>query len=396
MFSSVEWAKRWLPAVFLLLSLFLPWWTMIDLSVESSLHRAETYHFRPFESFRLSFPWADILDFSFWSSFTSPSISYFVAFSNIPFLCFVSGLALLGGLCGLSNDRGTRTLGGLLGTGSVVFYFVRQLVFPPLELPGIFYFGIGEYYTGGLHRFQLSAVWFLSVGFCLAAIGSLMLLAPPVRTPMSLVSVVRTGLERSKELIVLGIGRVKRQLPAVFLLASLFIPWSMIIEVSNPNVETYYGSVGRGFQVFHNIALSFPWEESMRFYIGSAELQTNWAVEFSLIPYFVFVSALIVVAGLCGLSSRDETRTLGGLLGIMGVISYSILILPKFVPSVVLKQVENPFFGTYLPEEVATDMFTWFISPGFFLATIGSLMLLLLPPIKTLIEILRKPVAPTA
>jgi hypothetical protein len=29
MLLSFEWAKRWLPAVFLLLSLFLPWWIMV-------------------------------------------------------------------------------------------------------------------------------------------------------------------------------------------------------------------------------------------------------------------------------------------------------------------------------------------------------------------------------
>jgi hypothetical protein len=86
----------------------------------------ETHYFRPFDSLRLSFLWVDQTDFS--TSEVGLRAYHYVRFCNIPFLLFVSALVLLGGLCGLSNEKRTRTLGGLLGVGGVVFYLVLRLV----------------------------------------------------------------------------------------------------------------------------------------------------------------------------------------------------------------------------------------------------------------------------
>ena len=119
MFLSVEWAKRWLPAVFLLLSLFLPWWTMYStrkmrLGSVPEITPPEPVGFE-FVLY-LSFPWMDhipiYVNFNEYD-FVSIGMSS-VKFSEIPSLCFVSTLILLGGLCGLSSKRKTRILGGVL------------------------------------------------------------------------------------------------------------------------------------------------------------------------------------------------------------------------------------------------------------------------------------------
>ena len=134
--------------------------------------------------------------------------------------------------------------------------------------------------------------------------------------------------------------------------------------------------------------LSFPWQSySVLIYPESVSVAS--AVRLYEIPYFFFVSALIVLAGLCGLSSRDRTRTLGGLLGITGMISYVILIMPiclswLFPPT--LREIGYPFFATY---RIDIGVVIWFLSVGFYLALAGSLMLLL-PLIRTLLERLRK------
>jgi len=384
MFLSVEWAKRWLPAVFLLLSLVLPWWTMVDLYSKSSFARmrgwAETSYYRPFESFTSSYLWADQLDFSFRPSYLE--IWYFVEFFHIPFLFFISALVLAGGLFGLSNERRARTVGGLLGIGSVIFYSIWRFAYPPINWVRNIYFGIGEYQVGFGFPFEVGAVWFLSVGFYLATFGSLMLLFLSIRTP---IETSEGPIFLKKEFISSSIRLTKSRIPTIFLLVSLFLPWWALVYVKT---QRWSSLIGR--YLFQG-DLSFPWGELVKVHIGSAGLHMGWAVEFSLIPYFGFASALVVVAAYFGLFSKDRTRILGGLLGIMSIISYSILILPRSIASVLyLQEFGSPFFGMYQLTRVAgMDRLIWFVSHGFYLAIIGSLMLLS-PLFRTLVERLRK------
>jgi hypothetical protein len=383
MFLTVEWAKRRLPAVLLLLSLFLPWWTMIDLHSTGTYAEAETYYFPPFERFTLSFLWSDSLRFFVYTRYSSLCVSHYVKFFNIPFLFVVSSLILLSALCGLSDEKRTRTLGGLLGIGSVIFYFIWRFVFPPFRWVSNFYFGIGEYRIGitGLSSAVVGTVWFLSIGFYLAAIGSVTLLA--FRTGTSMDRSNELNFLRLKELIFLSIGWIKRRLPTIFLLMSLFIPWWVLVYV--PPGQGWSLSIGR--HLFHGI-WSFPWEEVMEFEFGSVGLVMYYGVQFYFIPYVIFVCASILVAGLCGLSSKDRTRTLGGLLGMVGIVSYSIIILPESVLFYSARVMGNPFFGIYPPVQ-ADYYYIWFLSFGLYLALAGSIMLLL-PTTRTLIERLRK------
>jgi len=131
MFLSVEWAKRWLPAVFLLLSLFLPWWTMIEASEVWIGQRVEIpTRYR----FYLSFPWAETVSISqgttdvLW-------VNYNISIYDIPYFCFVSTLILVGVLCGLSGKSRIRTLGGLLGMGGLISYFIIALPKPTYQFP---------------------------------------------------------------------------------------------------------------------------------------------------------------------------------------------------------------------------------------------------------------------
>jgi len=361
MFLSVEWAKRWLPALFLLLSLFLPWWTRIDLYAYSKFMK-ETYYFRPFESFTLSFPWAEELEFL--SSDGGMGAWYGLEFFNVPFLFLVSALIPLGGLCGLSNQRRTRTLGGLLGIGGVVLYFVWSLVFPPYIRGGEFrdfYFGIGEYRAGFSGRYPtVGAVWFISVGFYLAIIGSLLLLALSIRTPTETPKEpVFSVIEGLRESIFLSIAWIKRRLPAMFLLLSLLLPWWTMINVWDSGHSLY-------------LHLSFPWNPDVRFIVNRFGLNGSLGAKFYDIPSFFFVSALISVGGLCGFSYKRKIRSLGGLLAVLGVVSFFVLVFHK----------NFPYFGV-------DRTIIWFLSFGFYLALAGSLMLLL-PLIRALIERLRK------
>jgi hypothetical protein len=151
-------------------------------------------------------------------------------------LLFVSALVLLGGLCGLSNEKRTRTLGGLLGVGGVIFYLVLRLVFPPWRgwSRRDFYFGSGEYVGGMISNpLYIRAVWFLSVGFYLAVIGSLLLLVLSIR-PLaeSPKAFVFSSIGAIKELFFSTIAWIKRRLPAVFLLLSLLLPWWAKIELA--------------------------------------------------------------------------------------------------------------------------------------------------------------------
>lgn len=173
MFLSVKWAKRWLPAVFLLLSLFLPWWTFV--SGHMGIHGY------------MSFPWSATVSVfqeteSIWGQFLIP-------YNRIPYMLFVSSSIVLAGLCGLADKSRVRTIGGLLGIVGVISYFI--LVFPKsigvfynLPWKGNPYFGIsyGSYIFRTGKTFYYTDIWFLSAGFYLALAGSLMLLLPLIRT----------------------------------------------------------------------------------------------------------------------------------------------------------------------------------------------------------------------
>jgi len=166
MFLSVEWAKRWLPAVFLLLSLFLPWWIMVRKWIELELY--------------LSFPWGPNVIISNESGWIS-------SVNEIPYFSFVSALLVMGGLCGLSSKRRSRILGGLLGITGAVSYFIFVFNKNFLSLVSYLrnpYFGIAHrWYMGRfVGRVDETRIWFLSFGFYLALAGSLMLLSPLIRT----------------------------------------------------------------------------------------------------------------------------------------------------------------------------------------------------------------------
>jgi len=190
----------------------------------------------------------------------------------------------------------------------------------------------------------------------------------------------------------LSVEWAKRWLPAVFLLLSLILPWWMW------SVGHWW--VREGFHLpYSESSLSFPWDENVSFYIiyspnDHMSFWVDFNVQFYRLPVSCFVSALIFVSGLFGLFVRNKIRTLGGLFGIAGVISYFALILPESINRVAFtgrffrRQLLNfPYFGFAIhePDECAT----WFLSIGFYLALAGSLMLLL-PLIRTLIERLKK------
>jgi hypothetical protein len=155
----------------------------------------------------------------------------------------------------------------------------------------------------------------------------------------------------------------------------------------------------------NRLFLSFLWNEMVRIDIQGLQtgLLVSWlsGVRFYRIPYLCSASALIFVSGLCGLSCKSKFRTLAGLLGIAGVISYFVLIFPQAMceigPAIRSESLPEriysfPYFGSAQHEWSKGFYRTysmWFLSVGFYLALAGSLMLLL-PLIKTLIERLRK------
>ena len=178
MFLSVEWAKRWLPAVFLLLSLFLPWWTFYWSRDYSGIWSDS----RPWWRMSVSFLWGDDVRIDYTIGKKVLWVSYDVLLDRVPYLFFTSALIMVAGLCGLTDKSKTRTLGGLLGIAGVVSYFVFVFRKTP------FYFDSHPVQLNphfGIYQSRYSAVvdiWFLSVGFYLALAGSLMLLLPLIRT----------------------------------------------------------------------------------------------------------------------------------------------------------------------------------------------------------------------
>ena len=178
----------------------------------------------------------------------------------------------------------------------------------------------------------------------------------------------------------LSVERTKRWLPAIFLLLSLFLPWWMWV---------YRG-------VVPYFILSFPWNEKVRLSIydvlifPNVAFQVSFTFQFHRLPVYRFVSGLVLMSGLYGLSVRSKIRTLAGLLGIAGIISYFALVLPE---SRFFRQVSNfPYFGFVILE--SDEIFIWFLSVGFYLALAGSLMLLS-PTVRTSIGRIKKRVSPT-
>jgi len=176
-FLNVEWAKRWLPAIFLLLSIHLPWSTIYSYQVFGSSVWYVT---------KCSFLWSDSL---FFLRYAQPRDLYFEFQATRAYIhaFLASSIVLLGGLSGLSGKNRTRRLGGFFGILGILIYFL--FVFPHsnvydelkygLESTGNPYFGISYSRVGSP---QFRGVWFLSPGFFLALAGSLMLLSPLIRT----------------------------------------------------------------------------------------------------------------------------------------------------------------------------------------------------------------------
>lgn len=196
MFLSIEWAKRWLPAVFLLLSLLLPWWMNFQVTM---MIKAPVGVIRP-PSYELdmSFPWHDMVEVEIYNRGTGFVYYGFcgIRFYRVPYSCFVSAMIFVSGLCGLSSKSKIRTLAGLLGIASLISYFV--LIFPeaiygagasiivfhtPVQRVRSFpYFGFAQVEWGVQNILRTYSTWFLSIGFFLALAGSLMLLSPLIRT----------------------------------------------------------------------------------------------------------------------------------------------------------------------------------------------------------------------
>jgi hypothetical protein len=192
MFLSVEWAKRWLPAIFLLLSLFLPWWMLWE---------------RGYSHFSLSFPWNEdvylftyigrhYVNYSPAGQYLSSSVGFSVSFFHLPVFCFVSALIFVSGLFGLSVRSKIRTLAGLLGIAGIISYFALIL---PVSLVWFSWRPFSEqvsnfpYFGFAIHERYGFVSWFLSIGFYFALAGSLMLLLPLIRT---LIERLRDGYAR--------------------------------------------------------------------------------------------------------------------------------------------------------------------------------------------------------
>jgi hypothetical protein len=172
----------------------------------------------------------------------------------------------------------------------------------------------------------------------------------------------------------------KRWLPAVFLLLSLFLPWWAFVWE----------------RMSSTVYMSLPWSATVGVFRETEYIWGEFLIRYNHIPYMLFVSSSIVVAGLCGLTDKSRVRTIGGLLGIVGVISYFVLVFPKSIGAFDPPLWEgNPYFGiahSWRPSRFAVavrETRIWFLSAGFYLALAGSLMLLS-PLIRTLIERLRK------
>lgn len=175
MFLSITWAKRWLPAILILLSLILPWWMSF-----SSLYSYDDFVHHGILNLRLSFPWGGMVElligFPMHEYVDGYVQGYYWVYEldRIPLLLLVSFSTMLGGLHALSNQERTRTKGGLFGVLGIITYFL--FVFH--RHPGSFFFSV----FGWSKILDVSYTSFISIGFFLALAGSLMLLSPLIKT----------------------------------------------------------------------------------------------------------------------------------------------------------------------------------------------------------------------
>ncbi len=178
----------------------------------------------------------------------------------------------------------------------------------------------------------------------------------------------------------------KRWLPAIFLLLSIHLPWSTVY---------YAEAVGRtsGWYVTR---CSFLWSECRLFFFPWGDLYFDLDATRAWLPA-ILVSSLIMLGGLAGLSGKNRTRKIGGFFGILGIFSYFLFVFPySVVYTIISNSLDNPNNPWYLNPYFGISRMSytpylklWFLSPGFFLALAGSLMLLS-PIIRTGIERIRK------
>jgi hypothetical protein len=288
MFLTVEWAKRWLPAVFLLLSLFLPWWTRIGTWNDPTfeLKQDETY----VVVVRIE-----------WNPNLEP-----IKFNHDAVVAEL-------------KREAART---------------QKPVITYLEQKGVKI---------------LNTFW----------LTNLILIEADANTMLDIVA-----------------------LPTV---ASVFPNFPIFIIDGTENRTTYESYES---ETVRFIDLSFLWVDDAKLYYypdinfsGSGYSSWSYKVLVYQIPYLCFISALIITAGLYGLIGNRRTRIRGGLLGIIGVLSYLIPIFNEFYGIYAVGWI--PYFGT------KQDTCVWFLSLGFYLALVGSLMLLS-PIIRTGIVRIRK------
>jgi len=168
--------KPFLPAIFLLLSFVLPWWTMVYGSYAWGEWGLTVSN---------SFLWGEI---NTWGKVVFISL-YINSWNYSGFVFTVPLLIVEGGVIGMSREKRARYLGGLLGIIGVFAYFVliHSVTFGIEEAivrGTIFgkYFGYTNRVRGLTDVTVTFALWFLSIGFYLAVIGSILLLLPAIRT----------------------------------------------------------------------------------------------------------------------------------------------------------------------------------------------------------------------
>jgi len=193
MFPSVEWAKRWLPTVFLLLSLVLPWVVFIkqDMIHPQSIHLPPWIEYTPYlyDSYHLSFLWNPLIEYDavIYDDMVRGTLRYLPFHENI--LNIVSALIITAGLCGFSRKKTIRNLGGVLGITGLISYFILSRFSISYFAKGYRllvdsnpYFGLVQDWEWWIIWVPKTHIWFLSFGFYFALAGSLMLLSPLIRT----------------------------------------------------------------------------------------------------------------------------------------------------------------------------------------------------------------------
>lgn len=344
---DAEWTKRWLPAAFLLLSLLRPWWIKIAFPFRwpgAPLHLV------------LFFPWSSnvwvISNVDPWryiwfmdAQLNHPNLPFFHFLDNPLTHVFVPVLILVGALFGLTSNSRTRSLGGFFGVAGIIGYFIFVFRESPFGT-GIEFWPLGFIAAANA---QATAIWFLSSGLYLAIAGSLMLLLPRIaraceREPAAFRNIAK---ECRK---LLSVELARRWLPATFLLLSLLLPVWTWIDISL--LGTYY-------------YLSFPWSYNAAIFTGARVSSPPFGISISVFLRLpeILVPTLILMSGLCGFSHNNRIRSLGGLIGIAGIISYHAFIFPSYM--------------LIWRSAYSDSVFHAFLPVGLLTASAGSLILLL-------------------